>query len=320
MRIRIAVPDAHLGPGPIDAALEAVTRANENMIASGVVPTSDEAIASGVKWRPEPPGDEHFDVASTVMVRGHGDCDDLAPWAAATRRVTGEDPGAFARVVQSGPNRYHAIVQRSDGSIEDPSAEAGMYDYRPPVQPHFASRHNGPHVRHQVVGGEYHVARCDVPWVGSQYAVCGHGFGETYAEAVSEAVQGVSIVGESAGIINPQDALKLRALYALLAEADPAEVAELLGHQGLRGASAVVGSLFGSLLKTATSLAPIPGAGLIANMIPESPEKMFGGGGGGGHPAAPPAGAATVMPGGHGGGFGGGGYGGVPVVPVIVRF
>lgn len=313
MRIRIAVPEAHVGPGPIDAALEAVTRANEGLISSGAVPTADRAIAAGVRWKPEPPGDEHFDVASTVVVRGWGDCDDLAPYKAASLRVTGEDPGAYARVVESGPNRYHAIVQRSDGSIDDPSADAGMYEYRPPVQPHMGARPRGPHVQHRIVG-PYHVARCDVPWTGTSMAVSGHGWGHTYAEAVQDAVQGVCVVGEGASIIHPEHALRLHALHALLSGANPEEVAEVMHAYGLTQARKVVGSLFGSLLKTATAMAPIPGAGLVSNFIPDSPEQMFSGHG---KKHRAPSGAATVMPGGgapapHGGT--------VPVVPVIVRF
>src|SRR5437899_3720477 len=110
MRLRIAVPEQHVEPNVIDAALEAVTRLDEHMIRSGSVPTFDAAHTQ-VKWRPENMGDEHFDHAETVLKRGWGDCDDLAPWKAATLRATGEDPGAVARVVPTGPNTFHALVQ-----------------------------------------------------------------------------------------------------------------------------------------------------------------------------------------------------------------
>jgi hypothetical protein len=125
MRMRIAVPERHVSAGVIDAALEAVTRLDEHMVRGGEVPPFTNAVP-GVKWQPENFGDEHFDHAGTVLGRGWGDCDDLAPWHAGSLRASGEDPGAFARVVQSGPNMYHAIVQRSDGSIDDPSVAAGM--------------------------------------------------------------------------------------------------------------------------------------------------------------------------------------------------
>src|SRR5579863_5096688 len=126
MRIRIAVPEAFADPNVIDAALEAVTRLDESMIRHGQSPTSHQLITSGAVWRPENMGDEHFDHGGTIATRGWGDCDDWAPLHAATLRASGEDPGAIARVVPSGPSTYDAIVQRTDGSIEDPSIAAGM--------------------------------------------------------------------------------------------------------------------------------------------------------------------------------------------------
>src|SRR5271166_235395 len=126
MRIRIAVPEEHVDPSVIDAALEAVTRLDESMIRKGQSMTSHDLVDAGAVWRPEPPGDEHFDHGGTIETRGWGDCDDWAPLHAATLRASGEDPGAVARVIPSGPSTYHAIVERSDGKLEDPSAMAGM--------------------------------------------------------------------------------------------------------------------------------------------------------------------------------------------------
>lgn len=128
MRINVAVPEAHVQPSVLNAALEATTRLNEAMIRKGDVPTFDKALP-GLQWRPEPPGDEHFDHAGVVIGRGWGDCDDLAPYHAASLRVTGHDPDATAEVKRSGPKRWHAIVVRGDGSIDDPSAAAGMHEY-----------------------------------------------------------------------------------------------------------------------------------------------------------------------------------------------
>jgi hypothetical protein len=130
VRIRIAVPEAFVRPDVVDATLEAVTRLDEHLIRSGQSPTSHELVQQGAVWRPEPPGDEHFDHGGTIAARGWGDCDDWAPLHAATLRASGEDPGAVARVVPSGPSTYHAIVQRSDGAIEDPSVAAGMKAHR----------------------------------------------------------------------------------------------------------------------------------------------------------------------------------------------
>lgn len=130
MRIRIAVPEEHADPAVIDAALEAVTRLDESLIRSGQSPTATQLVEKGARWRPENMGDEHFDHGATIAQRGWGDCDDWAPLRAAELRTTGQDPGAVARVVPSGPSTYHAMVQRSSGELErgdaDISARAGM--------------------------------------------------------------------------------------------------------------------------------------------------------------------------------------------------
>lgn len=128
MRINVAVPEAQVTKPVLDAALESVTRLDEQLIADGSVPTFRRALhkGKGILWKPEPPGDEHFDHGGVVQRRGWGDCDDLAPWHAASLRATGEDPEARAVVRRSGLNRWHAYVERGDGSTEDPSREAGM--------------------------------------------------------------------------------------------------------------------------------------------------------------------------------------------------
>jgi hypothetical protein len=126
MRIRLALPDDIVGPATIAAALEASTVANEALAKRGSLPDLDRAIRDGhVVWKPEPFLDgEHFDLAPEVLRRGWGDCDDLAPWLAAQLRHEGEDARAVA--IRSGPTRYHAVVEREDGQILDPSRWAGM--------------------------------------------------------------------------------------------------------------------------------------------------------------------------------------------------
>ena len=204
MRIRIAVPEEHVDPPVIDAALEAVTRLDESLIRSGQSPTSDQLVAAGAKWRPENMGDEHFDHGGTIAQRGWGDCDDWAPLHAATLRTSGRDPGAIARVIPSGPSTYHAVVQRGDGRIElgdqDISARAGMRPINQPAvvggagqetievvacDPHDGrayhgqllptvgplSLHCGPQfsVRGCVVGqSAVYEGRCDLPMMSSQ--------------------------------------------------------------------------------------------------------------------------------------------------------
>lgn len=127
MRIRLAIPDRHVTAPVLDAALEATTRAAQSQMQAGEAPTFTEMLAQGVRWAPEHFTDgEHFDLPAIVGQRGYGDCDDLAPSLAAELRIKGTDPGARARVLRSAPNRWHAIVELSDGRILDPSKMAGM--------------------------------------------------------------------------------------------------------------------------------------------------------------------------------------------------
>lgn len=124
MRIRLTIPGAPDAES-LGVALEAATRIAQHDFRAGL-PSIQDAIDAGVEWRPEPPGDESFDPPSTVLDRGWGDCDDLAPWLAGEMRETGYDPGAQAIAMRSGPRTWHAIVKGSDGQIYDPSKWAGM--------------------------------------------------------------------------------------------------------------------------------------------------------------------------------------------------
>ncbi len=127
MNIKIAVPDKIISPEILQAALETATRANEGILAgSDKIPSVKDAIRRGVRWRPEPPGTgESLDLAPTIVDRGWGDCDDLAPWLAAEMRKNG-DRGARAIAVRSGPRKWHAIVEDGAGVVHDPSRWAGM--------------------------------------------------------------------------------------------------------------------------------------------------------------------------------------------------
>jgi hypothetical protein len=129
MRIRLTVPKEHVDEDTLGKALEASTAVAQRQVASGSVPPLQDAIDAGqVKWTPEPKdqGFEGFDLPEDVMARGWGDCDDLAAWWAAELRESGDDPDAAPIVYQSKPSRWHAVVQRGDGSIDDPSRWAGM--------------------------------------------------------------------------------------------------------------------------------------------------------------------------------------------------
>lgn len=269
MRINVAVPEAHISRPVLDAALEATTRLNESMIKEGSVPTFRKAVER-VNWRPEPPGDEHFDHAGVVLGRGWGDCDDLAPWHAASLRVTGEDRGAHAIVKRSGPKRWHAIVRRSNGSIDDPSREAGMgrangvmgaglplmssprsevgtYNTR---RPQLALRP----VRDRAGQVEAWQARADLPWhwlPGSSptdIAMASLHASPTSSQAIVGACGGLVDLGEANDV--DDDVLDRAAAIADACEgADWYDLADEYGPEHATAAGAVVGSFFGSIAR-----------------------------------------------------------------------
>ena len=104
-----------------NAALEGLTRLNVALMGATNYPP---LYSAGVRYKTEPR--EVWRHVADVLAEGWGDCEDLSAWRAAELRITGEDPGASVATYKSGARRYHAIVERSDGTIEDPSRELGM--------------------------------------------------------------------------------------------------------------------------------------------------------------------------------------------------
>lgn len=300
MRIRLAVPDdLHEDDkeASINAALESVARGNEGLIASGRVPTFSRALqVRGIKWKPEPPGDEHFDLATTVYRRGHGDCDDLAPYHAASLRVTGRDPLAYPFVYRSGPDRYHAVVRRGDGSIDDPSKAAGMGSVGSDgaAAPLWASMFDDrlALATYPLRGGQW-AARVDVPSVTMPMVYSQLAQGGAPSSAVVGALRGARIV--CAEDCSEMSAARIAGLHDLLLGVPPDQVEEALEGHGCVG-------FLPALAPAAMSLA----APLASKAL-----SMFGGGGGGGGagggapaPASMGPGTALHCPGG----------------PIIVRF
>jgi hypothetical protein len=286
MRVQVAIPEAHVDAPVLDAALESVTRLNESLLKSGEIPTAKTAIKKhGIRWQPEPPGEEHFDHAATVMARGHGDCDDLAPHHAASLRHTGEDPGAKAVVYKSGPMRWHAVVQRSDGSIDDPSRWAGMgqgvsgvggFDVvgvdpaewgvmGACVPPMFAPSTNGvgsyivkPQIALKPVRGAFQ-ARADLPWMwrehiddpptASDYAMTLLHTAPLASTALTGCLDGAVRFAECVGFSCDEHLDKLAAISDRAAGIPYHELANAYGVEVARRAEEVVGSLFGGLGK-----------------------------------------------------------------------
>lgn len=335
MRINVAVPEAHVEKPVLDAALESVVRLNESMLNRNEIPTFKEGLKTGIKWKPEPPGAEHFDHAKTVLARKWGDCDDLAPWHAASLRHSGEDPDALAVVRRSGPKTWHAVVQRSDGSIDDPSLDAGMGQHKGVHGAVVPIMFEDPHG----VGGAYIVrpkiairpvrgavqARADMPWhwrehlddepTPTDYAMTTLHMAPVAQTALVGALDGACELAIAGGYADPEHVDRLCCIADAVAGVDYGALAEVYGDEHAQAAQQVVGSFFGSIAKAAKgalkTVAPalkmvapvanfIPGVGPIASMALQHGLKMIPSGGGGSKASAPvvirPAGAPAYIP------------------------
>lgn len=279
MRVNVAIPESQVTAPVLDAALEAVTRLNEQLIKSGEAPTFKQALPH-VQWRPEPPGAEHFDHAGIVSARGWGDCDDLAPHHAASLRVSGEDPGARAIVVPSGPQRWHAVVKRSSGKIDDPSEAAGMNGRRHAIAGAALPMMSTPQVS---VSGAYTLrpqialrptpngwqGRADLPWhwrstgapTPAEFAMAALHQAPLPSTALVGALDGALDLGEICGTADPEHLERLSCLRDYAAGMPLHDLAQQYGHEHARAAHSVVGSFWShikSLASPITHLAATP--------------------------------------------------------------
>lgn len=273
MRLQIAIPEEHVTKDVLDGALEAVTRLDQQLIKAGATPTDEQLINAGAIWKPEPPGQEHFDHGGEIARRGWGDCDDWAPLRAARLRVTGEDPGARAVVRKTGEKRWHATVIRSDGSEDDPSLDAGMpgprvVGHRGAWQPSMRERIHGvggtyvatPHLalrpipdRHGEV--ESWQARADLPWhyqpsnSPADIAMVTLHQSPVASQAVVGAVLGALELGEASGFIDDEHLDRMAAVAAGCDGASWEEIAAEFGEDHANAVGSIVEGFFGKALK-----------------------------------------------------------------------
>lgn len=305
MRLKIAVPERHVSAPVLDAGLEAVTRLNQQMLLQGEIPSFERGLRYGVRWRPEPPGDEHFDSGEKVMQRRAGDCDDLAPWHAASLRTSGEDPGARAVVKRSGPKRWHAVVLRSDGTIDDPSRRAGMAHgvepmhpsqmhgvcgaWLPTLLPPAQSAVVGAYiVRPQIALREQHgqvQARADLPWHWREHmredkptpmnmAMTALHTAPTAQTALSGAIDDVIRLANANGAARPDHIDRLCAIADACEGVPMNELCRRYGDEHAEAAAQVVGSFFGKAFRglkrgigkiAKGAISFVPGVGPIAS-------------------------------------------------------
>lgn len=253
MEIRAAIPDDRITSAILNPFLEGTTRLNEELIRAGKAPTFSTLVKQlGVRWRPEPvPGRECFDHVGIVARRGHGDCDDLAPIEAASLRVSGQDPGARAVVVKTGPNLWHAIVRRTTGwhKYTDPSQTAGMNVRKGSVAAGIPPAVVGVMHRWQGINGDecrpsVHVtrlgmgwtARTDLPFRRSESAWSVTRGGGTPALALSRSLQGAVLVGGASQTASEDHLAKLHAMSKLLRGYEFRQVVGICGYRATKEA------------------------------------------------------------------------------------
>jgi hypothetical protein len=123
LHVRINIPPV---PEAIEAVAEGLVRLNEWMFERADIAgvESPSLYDSGIRYRREPQGREWWESAADahgVATDRSGDCEDLAAYRCAELRVYEDDPDAMVRVIRTRRGSFHAIVQRGDGSYEDPS-------------------------------------------------------------------------------------------------------------------------------------------------------------------------------------------------------
>lgn len=254
MDLRIAIPEEDVTPAVMNAGLEATTRLDEQQIVRGDVPLfKDSNPGTRVVWQPEPPGAERFDHARKVLGRGWGDCDDLASWHSASLRASGEDPEAKAVVVKSGPNRWHAIVQRSNGKLEDPSRMAGMphsvvgvvsggievppedWCACPAVVPAMHEQGKSAIAMHRTVSGVW-LGRADIPIHNTPYALSAMHGSRMPSRSVIGAINAVLGWSSAARVLGKRHLARMTALAGLCDGHDPRDIAQACGAGAVRDA------------------------------------------------------------------------------------
>ena len=105
-----------------EAALEGLSRVNEAIYRQN--PSLPEIHSAGVRYRREV--GEAWRHVDDVVGEGWGDCEDLAAARVGWLRAKRIDRKARVKVVRTGPKMTHAIVERGNGTTEDPSRDLGM--------------------------------------------------------------------------------------------------------------------------------------------------------------------------------------------------
>jgi len=104
-------------PPLIEAAVESLVLQNVELMKRRSYPP---LYSSGIRYREEPQGQDDWKTVDRTFADGVGDCEDVGGIRAAELRCMG-DHAAKVKVLRIDESRFHAVVQRGDGVMEDPS-------------------------------------------------------------------------------------------------------------------------------------------------------------------------------------------------------
>lgn len=201
MQVTAEIPSR---PADLERALEGwIDRSRAELRAH---PHWPRLYASGTRYQREPKGREKWQTLAETLGALAGDCEDLTIARVAELRETGEDPGARPKVIRTRSSLLHALVQRGDGTYEDPSRKLGM------------GRERARHAKGKdtMAGDDGQISRARVKldehadgakgtlqWRGAKYQITVEAVGPTKAEAIErtmaiarKVVQGLVLVAK----------------------------------------------------------------------------------------------------------------------------
>ncbi len=145
--------------------------------------------SAGVRYfRADP--NERWQLPSETRARGGGDCEDLASWRCAERRIAGESCRVVVR--RTGPTVLHAVVEGPDG-VEDPSKKLGMG--RPSAVQGAAMRSNLKWKLKRTADGWE--GEAEVPLPGAGASVSARARGRTRGDAAARTLRAIEDVSRS---------------------------------------------------------------------------------------------------------------------------
>lgn len=113
LRIHMTVPLFAM-----EAAVEGLTGIN-CFILRALGPDTPRVYGAGVRYRN--PGERRWRTVSDVLDSGEADCKSLVAAVCAEYRVHDGEAAMPVVYLTGREGRYHAVVRRADGTIEDPS-------------------------------------------------------------------------------------------------------------------------------------------------------------------------------------------------------